>query len=305
MPQIQANGIQIEYETLGDPAAPPVLLIMGLGAQLIRWPERFCQGLAAAGHHVIRFDNRDIGLSGKLPQGGRPPLARVGIQASLGLPMAPPPYTLYDMAEDAAALLTALGLPSAHVIGASMGGMIGQILAARRGDRVRSFVSIMSTSGSRDLPGPDWRIRLALVRPFPKNDREARIRRTMAVLRQIGSPAYPRDEFDLRAQVTRELDRSDHIPGYLRQLWAILASPSRLPLLPQIQVPTLVIHGADDPLVPVAAAADLQRRIPGAELSIIPGMGHELPPRILDQVTARIVEHLRRGEALQQGSGPR
>lgn len=291
MPQIAANGISLEYETLGDPAAPPVLLIMGLGAQLIRWPEAFCRGLTEAGYSVIRFDNRDVGLSSKLS--GKVRLGQMALRATLGLPTAPP-YTLDDMAGDALGLMDALQLPPAHVIGVSMGGMIGQLLAARHPQRVRSFVCVMSTSGSRKLPGPSLSLRLSLLKPFPRNDPGARIQRTMDILRRIGSATYPRDEAELRAQVTRELSRCDYPAGYLRQLAAIIGSPSRLPLLGQIKTPTLIVHGQDDPLVPVASAYDLQQRIAGAELEVLAGMGHELPKALLPRVIERIVAHLRK-----------
>jgi pimeloyl-ACP methyl ester carboxylesterase len=293
MPKASANGLQLEYEIRGAADAPPVLLIMGLGAQLTRWPESFCQGLVDAGYRIIRYDNRDIGLSSKLS--GRVQLGRAALRAALGL-SGNPPYTLDDMAADAVGLLDALALPSAHVIGVSMGGMIGQLLAARHGGRVRRFVSVMSTSGSRSLPRPSLSLQYQLIKPFPRHDRQARIKRTMDVLRMIGSAAYPRDEAELRAQVTRDLDRSDYVPGYLRQLAAILGSPSRLVLLPQIKSPTLIVHGADDPLVPVAAAYDLQQRIPGAQLEIVPGMGHELPAPLIPRVLTRILAHLRGGD---------
>ena len=289
MPQVKANGLQLEYETLGDPAAPPVLLIMGLGAQLIRWPDSFCQGLVDGGYYVIRYDNRDIGLSSKLS--GRAQLGPEVLRAMVGLP-GNPPYTLFDMADDAVGLLDALSMPSAHVIGASMGGMIGQILAAQHSSRVRHFVSIMSTSGSRSLPGPSLALQLQLLKPSPKNDRQARIRHVMGVMRKVGSVTYPRDEAELRAQVTREIDRSDYVPGFMRQLAAILGSKSRLSLLPNIKAPTLVVHGTDDPLIPVAAAYDLQKRIPNAQLEIISGMGHELPSVLRSRVIARILRHL-------------
>lgn len=294
MPQIQANGISLEYETLGDPAAPPVLLIMGLGAQMIRWPEAFCHGLIEGGYRVVRFDNRDVGLSTKLS--GKVRLGPMALRATLGLPAAPPhtlPYTLDDMAGDALGLMDALQLPPAHVIGVSMGGMIGQLLTARHPQRVRSFVCMMSTSGSRKLPGPSLSLQLSLLKPFPRNDPEARIRRTMDILRRIGSATYPRDEAELRAQVTRELTRCDYPAGYLRQLAAIVGSPSRLSLLEQIKTPTLIVHGKDDPLVPVASAYDLHARIPGADLELLAGMGHELPKALLPRVIERILAHLR------------
>jgi proline iminopeptidase len=290
MPRARSNGIEIEYETLGDPAGVPVLLIMGLGAQLVRWPEAFCQALAQAGYHLIRFDNRDVGLSSKMS--GRAPILRTALRAAVGLPTELP-YTLYDMAEDARGLLDALHLPVAHVIGASMGGMIGQLLCARHPDRVRSFVSIMSSSGDRSLPGPSLDLRLRLLRRAPAKDRAARIEHIADLFRRIGSPGYPIPLADLRARSARELERCDYPPGFLRQVAAIAGSPSRLALLSRIRAPTLIIHGAADPLVPVAAAHDLGRRIPGAALEIVEGMGHDMPPAILPRLTARILDHLR------------
>ena len=290
MPRATSNGIEIEYETLGDPAGAPVLLIMGLGAQLVRWPQAFCQALVDAGHHVIRFDNRDVGLSSKMS--GKVPLVRTALRAVVGLPSALP-YTLHDMAEDARGLLDALSLPSAHVIGASMGGMIGQLLCALHPDRVRSFVSIMSSSGDLRLPGPSLDLRMRLLRRAPANDRAARVEHVADIFRRIGSPGFPIPMEDLRARSARELDRCDYPAGFRRQVAAIVGSPSRLALLSRIRAPTLIIHGAADPLVPVAAAHDLQRRISGAAIEIIDGMGHDLPPAILPRVTQRIVAHLR------------
>jgi pimeloyl-ACP methyl ester carboxylesterase len=290
MPKATANGLQIEYETMGDTGAPKVLLIMGLGAQLTRWPEAFCRGLADGGFQVIRFDNRDVGLSTTMS--GRPALGRLSLGALLGLPGAPP-YTLHDMAHDAVGLLDALAIERAHLIGASMGGMIGQIVSALFSERVDRFVSIMSTSGNPRLPGPRLSLRVQLLRPFPqREDREARVQHTMSILQHIGSPVYRRDPKELRAQVERDLARADNIPGYKRQLAAIIGSPNRLQLLPRIKAPTLVVHGTADPLVPVAAAYDLHARIPGAALEIVPGMAHDLPAPLLPRVLARILAHL-------------
>ncbi|HNN95737.1 MAG TPA: alpha/beta hydrolase [Pseudomonadota bacterium] len=290
MPRAKSNGIEIEYETLGDPAGAPVLLIMGLGAQLVRWPEAFCQALVQAGHYVIRFDNRDVGLSSKMS--GRAPILRSALLSAVGIP-ADLPYTLYDMAEDARGLLDALSVPTAHVIGASMGGMIGQLLCAQHPDRVRCFVSIMSSSGDRSLPGPRLDIRLRLLRRAPAKDRAARVEHVADLFRRIGSPGYPIPIEDLRARSARELDRCDYPAGFLRQVAAIVGSPSRLALLSRIRAPTLIIHGAADPLVPVAAAHDLGRRIPGAAVEIVDGMGHDMPPPILPRLTERILTHLR------------
>jgi pimeloyl-ACP methyl ester carboxylesterase len=301
MAQIDANGIKLEVETTGDRGAPPVLLIMGLGAQLTRWPEPFHRGLADAGFFVIRYDNRDVGLSTRLEGASSPPLGRSALRAAVGLPVRAP-YDLGDLTRDALGLLDALGLASAHVVGVSMGGMIAQMLAAQHGRRVRALVSIMSSSGSRRLPQPDWRLRLALLRrPNARGDRAKAIAATFAIYKRISSPGYPPDDTALRDQVARDVDRSYYPPGLRRQLLAIVASGSRTSMLGRITAPTLILHGADDPLVPVAAAHDLQRRIPGAELEVFPGMGHDLPRALVPAFTTRIAAHLRRADA-QPGS---
>jgi pimeloyl-ACP methyl ester carboxylesterase len=297
MPQIDANGIKLEYEVSGDPAAPPVLLIMGLGAQLTRWPEPFHRALADAGFRVIRFDNRDAGRSTRMAQLGVPSLPAAALRAALGLPVRAP-YDLGDLTADVVGLLDALGLRSAHVVGASMGGMIAQMLAANHPGRVRALVSIMSSSGHRGLPGPSLGLRLALVRrPDPRAGRDQIIDRTVALLRRIASPGYPPDPQLLREQVAGDVDRGYYPPGVGRQLLAILASGSRAPVLGRITAPTLIQHGAADPLIPVAAAHDLHRRIRGARLEVFPGMGHDLPRALVPALTTQIIEHLRRADA--------
>jgi pimeloyl-ACP methyl ester carboxylesterase len=295
VPTVAANGIELEYESRGEESAPAILMIMGLGGQLIRWPVKFCEALLAAGYRLVVFDNRDIGLSTKMS--GRVSVVSAALRNAVGLP-SQLPYTLEDMALDARGLLDALGIARAHVIGVSMGGMIGQLLTARFGERVGGFVSMMSTSGSLRLPGPSWDLRLSLLKRTASVDRAVRIERMFRVLRRIASPAYPPDEAVLRSLVARELDRADHPAGFLRQLAAIVGTPSRLQVLTQIRNPTLILHGESDPLVPVAAAYDLQRRIPGAELQTFPGMGHDLPVALLPTLTARIIAHLRRVEGV-------
>lgn len=297
MPQLAANGIQLEYEVTGDRTAPPVLLIMGLGAQLTRWPEPFYRALADAGFYVIRYDQRDVGLSTRMEAAGSPSLATAALRAAMRLPVKAT-YDLGDLAADAIGLLDALGLGSAHVVGASMGGMVGQLLAAQHGERTRTLVSIMSTSGSRRLPPPDWRLRLALLkRPNAQGDREQAIGWAVALYKRIGSPGFPPDDKLLREQVTRDIDRSYYPRGLRRQLLAILASGSRTSILGRITAPTLVLHGADDPLIPVAAAYDLQRRIHGARLEVFPGMGHDLPRALIPTITTQIIDHLRQADA--------
>jgi pimeloyl-ACP methyl ester carboxylesterase len=297
MPQLDANGIRLAYEVSGDRNAPPVLLIMGLGAQLTRWPEPFYRALADAGFYVIRYDQRDVGLSTRMDSAGSPSLARAAVRAAMRLPVNAP-YDLEDLADDALGLLDALGLGSAHVVGASMGGMVGQILAARHRSRARSLVSIMSTSGSRRLPQPDWRLQIALLRrPNARGDREKAINWAVALYKRIGSPGFPPNDELLREQVERDVDRSYYPPGLRRQLLAILASGSRTSILGRITSPTLILHGAADPLIPVAAAYDLHRRIRGSQLEVFLGMGHDLPRPLLPTITTRIIAQLRQVEA--------
>ena len=296
MPQIDANGIQLEYEVSGDPAAPPVLLIMGLGAQLTRWPEPFRRALTDAGFRVIHHDNRDVGRSTRMTQLGVPSLPAAALRAALGLPVRAP-YDLGALTADAVGLLDALGIRSAHIVGASMGGMIAQMLAANHAGRVRGLVSIMSSSGHRGLPQPSLGLRLALIRrPGPGAGRERIIDATVARLKRLIGPGYPPDDQLLREQVAADFDRGYYPAGVARQLLAILASGSRAPILGQITAPTLIQHGADDPLIPVAAAHDLHRRIRGSRLEIFPGMGHDLPRALVPTLAAQIIEHLRRAD---------
>jgi len=303
MPQIRANGIHLEYESFGNDTAPPIILIMGLGAQLILWPDEFCQALAAAGYRVIRFDNRDVGLSARMDHGPRGSLLHTAVRAALRLPVTVP-YTLHDMAQDTVGLMDALSLRDAHVVGLSMGGMIGQIVAAHHAERVRSFTCIMSTSGNPRLPGPSLNLRLRLLKGPKQRDRESLIRFSMETWRLIGSPKFAPDEQVLRGKVERSHDRGYNPAGLARQTAAIIASGSRVPLLKRITAPTLVIHGEDDPLVPVAAANDLARHIPGARVEVIAGMGHDLPPALLPRITQLVLAHVQRadGRVPQRGA---
>ena len=294
MPTVAANGLKLAYETFGNPAHPPLLLIMGLGAQMILWPEDLCERLAAGGYHVVRFDNRDIGLSDKLDHLGRPRLMRAGLAHTLRLPLSAP-YRLDDMARDTIGLMDALNLASAHVVGLSMGGMIAQLVAALAPQRVRTLTLMMTSSGNRRLPGPSLKLQLRLVRRPEGSDREALIRHAMQTWQIIGSPAYPPEPADLRRKMERHHDRSFHPRGIARQTLAIMASPSRVPLLKKIVAPTLVIHGDADPLVPVAAGRELARVIPGARLEIVPGMGHDLPTPLLPRFAGLILDHLETG----------
>jgi pimeloyl-ACP methyl ester carboxylesterase len=304
MPKVRANDIHLEYDSFGEPGAPPMLLIMGLGGQMILWPDDFCRDLARAGFHVVRFDNRDIGLSDKLHHAPRPRLIRAGVAMTLGLPVNAP-YTLEHMADDAFGLMDALELPHAHVAGVSMGGMIAQIMAARHPQRIRSAALIMTTSGHRWLPQASLKIRMRLVKRPAALDRESLIRHSMETWKLIGSPGYPQDDATLRAKVERSYDRSVYPAGLARQTAAIMASGSRTRMLRNIICPTLIVHGAADPLVPVAAAHDLARRIPHAHLEIIPGMGHDLPPPLLGHLAKLIVDNARGGRARKAAADPR
>jgi proline iminopeptidase len=288
----QVNGITIAYETSGSPLNPPVLLIMGLGMQLIAWPQDLVDGLVEQGYYVIRFDNRDIGLSTKFPQHKKPNLLWVYVKSLFGLKQTGG-YTLHDMADDAAGLLDALGIAQAHVVGVSMGGMIAQIFASRFGARTLSLTSIMSSSGKRGLPGPTAAARNAMMRSADPADRKAVVDRVVNVYRVIGSPSFPTHERVMRANIERAIDRGANPDGVARQLAAIVGSGDRTPLLRKIRCPSLVIHGAADPLVPVACGIDTARAISGARLEVIEGMGHDLPAQLIERLLALLDHHLR------------
>ena len=274
MAQVQANGLTFEYESFGRKNDPALLLIMGFSAQMTMWPKALCEGLAGRGFRVIRFDNRDIGRSTHLEHLGAPDISVAMAKAMSGQPV-DAPYALDDMALDAVSVLRALDIESAHIVGASMGGMIAQLVAARHPDATRSLVSIMSTTGRRDLPPATPEAMSALMTPPPSDSREDRIEAGMKVWRAIGSPGYRESEAELRAIVTREVDRSLYDPaGIGRQMMAIVAAPPRNDILKNVRAPSLVIHGADDPLVPLEGGKDTAASIPGCEIVIVPGMGH-------------------------------
>lgn len=293
MATAKANGITITYETSGNPQDTPVLLIMGLGMQLIAWPQDLIDGLVEQGYYVIRYDNRDIGLSSKFDHFKKPNLVLAYLKSLVGWRQSPA-YTLHDMANDAAGLLDALGIAKAHVVGASMGGMIAQIFAARFAARTLSLTSIMSSSGRRGLPGPSSAARAALMRsPGNSSDRQQVVDHAVGVFRTIGSPSFPTPERQLRANIERALNRNVNPAGVARQMVAVVASGDRTPLLRKISCPTLVIHGAADPLVPVACGVDTAEAIPGAKLHVIEGMGHDLPPQLIERLLALLDNHLR------------
>lgn len=293
MPQVTANGIRLEYETHGDPANPPLLLIMGLGAQLTLWPIELVEALAGRGYYVIRHDNRDIGLSQKFSQAGTPNFKRVALMRMFGL-RPKLPYRLADMAQDAAALLDVLGIGKAHIVGASMGGMIAQLLAIDHAHKVETLTSIFSTTGNRRLPPPRKEAMDALLNRAPAGATlEQVIPFGMNVARAIGSPAYPSAEDRLRANITRDFHRSFFPEGAARQLCAIIDDGDRRARLKSVTAPTLVIHGVDDPLVPVEGGRDTAASIPGAKLHEIPGMGHDLPLELVDEIAGAISAHAR------------
>lgn len=293
MPQITANGIAIEYEAHGDPKNPPLLLVMGLGAQLTLWPIELVEALVQRGYYVIRHDNRDIGLSEKFGHAGVPNFRRVALMRMFGL-RARLPYRLTDMADDAAALLSELGIDKAHVVGASMGGMIVQLMAIHHPDRLLSMTSIMSTTGNPRLPRPRPEAMKALLNRAPANATlEDVIPIGFRVARAIGSPAYPTPEERLRERIARDFNRSFCPEGAARQISAIMDDGDRRKRLKQVRVPSLVIHGIDDPLVPVEGGRDTAAHIPGAKLLELPGMGHDLPLELVETIADALAKHAR------------
>ena len=272
MSRVAVNGLDIEVEEFGDPADPPVLLIMGLGAQMIVWPEELCRQLADAGHHVIRFDNRDVGLSSWFDGAGVPDMEAVFEDAVAGRPVESP-YSLSDMADDAVGVLDALGIDSAHIVGASMGGMIAQQVAIRHPARTRSLCSIMSMP--RFIIG-DPEVTAVLMAEDP-GTREGRIEDGIKGSRLLTGGGFPFDEERSRATAEATIDRAWHPEGTARQMAAILADGDRTEALRGVTAPTVVVHGTSDRLVLPQGAEETAAAVPGAELVWIDGMGHELP----------------------------
>lgn len=292
---IETNGIRIAYDTLGNPRGEPILLINGLGLQLISWPVGFCKGLTAEGFRVIRFDNRDSGLSSKMNQFGKPNLQHALFRSLFHLPMLSG-YTLYDMAKDAVGLLDGLHIDKAHIVGASMGGMIGQIIAGLYPHRVLTLTSVMSTSGRPGLPGPSLAASNAMFsQPRDPRDIDSVIDHFVRLFKVIGSPAYPTPDKELRAQIAAAVKRNPSFSGTMRQALAVAASGDQAALLRTIKAPTLVIHGMADPLVPIACGRDIARLVPGAVLHEIEGMGHDFPPALDGTLSALIAQHCKAG----------
>jgi pimeloyl-ACP methyl ester carboxylesterase len=287
----RVGDVELAYETFGDPSHPAVLLVMGLATQMLGWRAGFCQALADRGFHVIRYDNRDVGRSTKFST-HRPPtpvqLLRRDRRAAA--------YTLADMADDGVGLLDGLGIDAAHVVGASMGGMIAQTIAFRHPERVLSLVSIMSNTGARWSGQPSLSMYGTLLKRAPR-DREAYLEHQMKVFAKTGSPGFPRDEADLRELATASYERGHDPAGSGRQLAAIIASGDRTADLASIRVPTVVIHGTKDRLVSPSGGRATAKAIPGARLVAVEGMGHDLPRGTWPQVIDAIAENAARAGA--------
>ncbi|HEX7440481.1 MAG TPA: alpha/beta fold hydrolase [Caldimonas sp.] len=288
--QISANGISIEVEDHGPPNGEPLLLVMGLGMQLVAWHDDFVSSLVQRDFRVIRFDNRDIGLSQRFDQFGVPNLTLDSLRFVVGMRVTSP-YTLADMAADSVGVLDALGIAKAHVCGASMGGMIAQQMAVRFPERVKSLTLMMTSSGARRLPGPSLKVRGAMIsRPKDPTDVDSIVAHYVSLYRLIGSPGYPAAEDYLRNRLQMSVRRSYRPAGTARQMVAIAADGDRSALLARIKAPTQIIHGRQDPLVPVAAGLDLAAKIGGAQIDVIDAMGHDLPiplwPRFAADIAA-------------------
>ena len=297
MPHVRANGIDIEYESFGREGDPLILLIMGFAAQLIFWPEALCRGLAAKGFRVVRFDNRDIGKSTHLKDSPAPDPRALMAEVMAGR-RPDVPYTLDDMADDVVGLMDALGVERAHIAGASMGGMIAQLVAINHAGRVKSLISIMSTTGRRDLPPGNRETLSALFRPPKSESRDDLIDASILVQKALGSPGFPVSEAKMRAIAERRTDRAPFdLAGLARQSAALIVAAPRGALLKQVRCPALVLHGADDRVMPAAAAKDTAESIPGAELVIVPGMGHDSGEPVVPVYLKHIGEFVSKVEA--------
>jgi pimeloyl-ACP methyl ester carboxylesterase len=285
----QVHGLEIVYDTFGDPTATPMLLIMGLGCQMIHWDEPLCVELASNGYWVIRYDNRDIGLSTKFDDAGTVNIPELFAEVVAGGGRETP-YSLRDMADDAKGLLDTLEIKAAHIVGVSMGGMIAQLLAIHYPERLLTLTSIMSSTGEPDLPNPDLEAMGVLLEPTPL-EREGYIEQSLAGWRVFSGSKYPLDEERLRLRAGRIFDRGLCPEGADRQLAAVLTSEGRKKALKSVEIPTLVIHGDADPLVPVEGGIETANAIPGAELLLIEGMGHSLPEAVWPQIVRAVVKH--------------
>ena len=288
------TGIEIFYEDHGDPSHDVILLVMGLGAQLTLWPDELVEALVGEGFRVIRYDNRDIGLSQKFEGARAPSLPIQLLRKKIGFP-AKVPYKLKDMADDGIGLLDALGIEAAHVVGASMGGMIVQLMAVHHPERLMSMTSIMSTTGNGKLPQAEKHAMEALIAPLKGMDEETLVAHGLNIAKNIGSPGFPFDPEAQRERVLKNIRRSVYPAGLPRQLAAIIDDGCRRSRLASVRTPTLVLHGEDDPLVKVEAGEDTARHISGARFVTIPGWGHDIPLPLVPRVASEIVAHARGG----------
>ncbi|MFW9777759.1 MAG: alpha/beta fold hydrolase [Candidatus Heimdallarchaeota archaeon] len=286
---VTANNITLVYDTFGNSSNPALLLISGLGIQMILWDEIFCKAIAARGFWVIRFDNRDIGLSTKFDEAGVPDLMELIQRVMMG-EQPEVPYSLLDMAKDAIGLLDALNIESAHLVGASMGGMIAQMIAIHFPNRVRTLTSIMSTTGNPELPQPEPEVFGILVNKPPDN-RDGYIEYSVEIWNLLNGPFYPLDEELVRMRAAKIFDRSYYPWGTGRQLAAVITSGNRNELLKKVDIPTLIIHGEIDPLVPVEGGKETAAMIPNSKLLIIEGMGHNIPLQVAPQIIEAISDH--------------
>ncbi|MBO0332682.1 alpha/beta fold hydrolase [Sneathiella sp. CAU 1612] len=291
MAKIISNNLSLEYETFGTPSDPAVILIAGLGFQLVDWPASFCEAIAAQNFHVIRFDNRDIGLSQKLDEKGLPDMAHIMQRVQAG--EAPTvPYHLSDMAADVAGLMDGLKIDTAHMVGMSMGGMIAQLMAIFYPEKLHSLTSIMSSSGNRHLPPSTPAATSVLMSAPASQSIDDVVEFGLEVNDVIGSPGYRWNRDALKEHIRFCVTRSYSPAGYLRQYAAVMASNPRVSELPGVTAPTLVIHGKDDPLIPYAAGEDTARLIPGARLELVDGMGHDLSPALCEHLAGLLLPHL-------------
>lgn len=287
---LDANGVRLAYDDFGNANDPAILLIMGMATQMTAWPLSFCRGLADRGFYVVRYDNRDVGLSEKMLTARIPSTLDMMLKAGINRPLKVS-YKLDDMATDALELMNALNLNQAHVVGVSMGGMIGQVLAAKHTSRVCSLTSIMSSSGDPNLPRASKKVTRALLKRYLGLVKPG-LKSTIAFQRLIGSPGFPQSDDELNEKVRAAFQRSFYPPGFARHMAAIMASGSRVELLKAIKAPSLVIHGRDDVLVPLACGVDTARQIPNAALKIIDGMGHNLPESLVPILTDLVADHV-------------
>ena len=286
---LDANGVRLAYDDFGNANDPAILLIMGMATQMTAWPLSFCRGLADRGFYVVRYDNRDVGLSEKMLTARIPSTLDMMLKAGINRPLKVS-YKLDDMATDALELMNALNLNQAHVVGVSMGGMIGQVLTAKHSSRVSSLTSIMSSSGDPNLPRASKKVTRALLKRYLGLVKPG-LKSTIAFQRLIGSPGFPQSDDELNEKVRAAFQRSFYPPGFARHMAAIMASGSRVELLKAIKAPSLVIHGRDDVLVPLACGVDTARQIPNAALKIIDGMGHNLPESLVPILTDLVADH--------------